>query len=216
MRIYFLFILVLLLSVPVFSQNNASQSFYSGRTLEAQGRMDEAMFHYNEAVRISLDEINRNVATDNSYVILTWTLQRQQRFNEVITWGERGLARNPNNHRLIEIMGEAYFYLDDYDRSLNLMQRYVSVSPQGDRVSTAYFFIGEIFRLRRQFRHADIAYTTALQIDPGMPLWWYRLGLVRESLRDFSFAIEAYERALRINPTYQEALQGLERVRRAI
>jgi len=211
-----LFILVLLLSVPVFSQNNASQSFYSGRTLEAQGRMDEAMFHYNEAVRISLDEINRNVATDNSYVILTWTLQRQQRFNEVITWGERGLARNPNNHRLIEIMGEAYFYLDDYDRSLNLMQRYVSVSPQGDRVSTAYFFIGEIFRLRRQFRHADIAYTTALQIDPGMPLWWYRLGLVRESLRDFSFAIEAYERALRINPTYQEALQGLERVRRAI
>jgi cytochrome c-type biogenesis protein CcmH/NrfG len=77
----------------------------------------------------------------------------------------------------------------------------------------AYFFIGEIFRLERKFRHADIAYTTALRLDSGLALWWYRLGSVRESIGDTVPAVEAYERALRINPNYPEAREGLARIR---
>jgi tetratricopeptide (TPR) repeat protein len=111
-------------------------------------------------------------------------------------------------------MGEAYFYLNDYDRSLSFMQRYANALPQGERVSVAYFFIGEIFRLRGQYRHADIAYTTAVRLEPGLALWWYRLATVRESAGDTSPAVEAYERALQLNPNYQEASVGLARVRR--
>lgn len=218
MKLYFSCIVLLVISASLFAQaqNSASQNYNTGRSLESQGRMNEAMVYYNEAIRISLDEINRRVATDNSYVYLTWALQRQQRYSEVITWGERGLQVNANNYRLLEIMGEAFFYLDDYERSLSFMQRYAYLAPQGERISTAYFFMGEIFRLQQRFHHADIAYTTALRLAPQMPLWWYRLGLVREALREYSFAIEAFEQALRLNPNYQYAIQGLERVRRAI
>jgi tetratricopeptide (TPR) repeat protein len=176
--------------------------------------MEEAMPYYDAAVRICLDEITQKKATPNSYVILTWTLQRQRKYVDVVTWGERGLRINPDNYRLFEVMGEAYFYLDDYDRSLGSMQRYVASFPLGDRISVAYFFIGEIFRLRGRFRHADIAYTTAVQLEPNLPLWWYRLGLARESAGEYAAAIEAYERALKLNPNYQEARAGLERSRR--
>ncbi|MDR0623029.1 MAG: tetratricopeptide repeat protein [Treponema sp.] len=93
------------------------------------------------------------------------------------------------------------------------MQRYANALPQGERISVAYFFIGEIFRLRQQYRHADIAYTTAVRLEPGLALWWYRLATVRESAGDKSPAIEAYERALRLDPNYQEAGAGLARVR---
>ncbi|MDR2484652.1 MAG: tetratricopeptide repeat protein [Treponema sp.] len=48
-----------------------------------------------------------------------------------------------------------------------------------------------------------------------MPLWWYRLGLVRESLEDYAMAIEAYEQALKLNPAYREAQVGLDRTQRA-
>jgi tetratricopeptide (TPR) repeat protein len=193
---------------------NALQTYYVGRGLEAQNRMEEAMPYYNTAIRMCLDEISQKKATPNSYVTLTWTLQRQQKYAEVITWGERGLRANADNYRLMEVMGEAYFYLDDYERSLSSMQRYIASLPAGDRISVAYFFIGEIYRLRGRFRHADIAYTTAVQLEPNLPLWWYRLGLARESAGEYAPAIEAYERALKLNPHYREANAGLERSRR--
>jgi tetratricopeptide (TPR) repeat protein len=110
-------------------------------------------------------------------------------------------------------MGEAYFYLDDYDNSLRLMQRYVNFLPQGDRASVAYFFIGEIYRLQKKYRHADIAMTTAVRLEPGIALWWYRLGAVRESAGDGGPAATAYEQALKLNPNYQQARDGLNRLR---
>jgi tetratricopeptide (TPR) repeat protein len=192
---------------------DALWSYRVGRDLESRGQMDEAGRYYNDAVRICLDEINQNAANMDSYTVLTWTLQRQRRYADVISWGERGLKINGSDYRIIETMGEAYFYLDRFDDSLRFMQRYVNSVPQGERSSVAYFFIGEIFRLQRKFFKADIAYTTACRLDPGSALWWYRLGSVRESVGDLSPAMEAYQRALRLNPNYREAREGLERSR---
>jgi tetratricopeptide (TPR) repeat protein len=192
---------------------NAVQNYRAGRDLEARNRLAEAETYYHEAIRICQNEVSRNAATRDTYTVITWTLQRQGKYADVITWGERGLRIFSDEYRIIETMGEAYFYLNDYDRSLNFMQRYANAQPRGERISVAYFFIGEIFRLRGQYRHADIAYTTAVRLEPGLALWWYRLATVRESAGDNNPAMEAYERALRLNPGYQEASAGLARVR---
>jgi tetratricopeptide (TPR) repeat protein len=200
---------------PVFSQTrpDALRNYRIGRDLEAQNRMTEATVYYNEAVAICLNEINQNAANMDSYTVLTWTLQRQAKYQEVLNWGQRGLRINENDYRIIETMGEASFYLNDYDQSLEYMQKYIDSAPQGDRVAVAYFFMGEIYRLRSQYFHADIAYTTAVRLEPNLSLWWYRLGTVRESLGDYNPAIEAYERAINLNPNYREASDGLSRSR---
>jgi tetratricopeptide (TPR) repeat protein len=227
MKVSGLFCLLLfLLRAPAFSQTpgsgpggtggtpaSAAQNYHTGRDLEARNRMVEAETYYNEAIRICQNEVSQNTATRETYTVITWALQRQRKYADVITWGERGLRLFSDEYRIVETMGEAYFYLDDYDRSLSFMQRYANARPQGERISVAYFFIGEIFRLRQQFLHADIAYTTAVQLEPGLALWWYRLATVRESLGDMSPAIEAYEQALRLNPNYPEASAGLARAR---
>ncbi|MDR1100093.1 MAG: tetratricopeptide repeat protein, partial [Treponema sp.] len=192
---------------------SAVQHYRIGRDLEARNRLAEAEPYYNEAIRICQNEVSRNTATRETYTVITWALQRRERYADVITWGERGLRLFSDEYRIVETMGEAYFYLDDYDRSLNFMQRYANALPQGERISVAYFFIGEIFRIRQQYHHADIAYTTAVRLEPGLALWWYRLATVRESLGDASPAIEAYEQALRISPNYPEAAAGLTRTR---
>ncbi|MHB9291501.1 hypothetical protein Holit_00578 [Hollandina sp. SP2] len=225
MRVYVLgFVSILIFLQSAFAQTNPPnpdgsrmtglQSYRTGRDLEGMNRLDEAMRYYNQAVQICLDEISRNLAVRDTYAVLTWTLRRQERYADVITWGERALQLYPDDYRVIETMGEAYFYLNQYDRSLRFMQRYVNVLPQGDRAAVAYFFIGEIFRLQGKFFHADIAYTTAVQLEPSLFLWWYRLGMVREALEDFTAAVQAYERALRLNPGYEEAQAGLGRSRR--
>jgi tetratricopeptide (TPR) repeat protein len=212
--------LVLLWGPPLCAQNpgtgdtplTAVQNYRIGRDLEAGGRMDEAEWYYNEAIRICQDEVSRNAANQDTYAAITWTLQRQKKYAEVISWGEQGLRLFSNEYRIVETMGEAYFYLNDYDRSLDYMQRYTNAVPRGERSSVAYFFIAEMFRLRRQYFRADIAYTTALRLDPGVTLWWYRLATVQEALEDYANAAESYRRALRLNPSYAEASAGLARV----
>lgn len=208
--------LFLLIHLPVFAQNNqdALWNYRTGRDMESRNRMSEANSYYNEAIRICNNEISGNTARADTYTTLTWTLQRQKKYAEVISWGERGLRLFADEYRIMETMGEAYFYLDNHDLSLRYMQRYLNYAAQGERASVAYFFIGEIYRYRNQFRHADIAYTTAVRLEPNISLWWYRLGTVREAVEDYSQAIEAYGRALRLTPYYPEASEGYARSRR--
>jgi len=214
-------ILVLLLFLHLsqaFAQNNADalSAYRTGRELERRNNLNEAEFFYNAAIRICNDEISKHTATADTYTALTWTLQRQRKYQGVITWGERGLKLYEDEYRIVEIMGEAYFYLDDYERSLQFMQRYTNSVPKGERTSIAYFFIGEIYRLKKQYHHADIAYSAAVQLEPGVALWWYRLGSVREAAGDISQAIGAYEQSVKLNPDNQEAGDGLARLRRQV
>ncbi|MDR3336361.1 MAG: tetratricopeptide repeat protein [Treponema sp.] len=218
--LFFCFLVILSPAFPVaaqspdFSRYDALQNYRTGRDLEARNRGEEAERYYAEAVRICQNEIARNSANMDSYTVLTWTLQRQRKYSEVIVWGSRALQIQ-TDLRIVEIMGEAYFYLDNHPETLRFMQRYVNARPQGDRASVAYFFIGEVYRIAGKWRHADIAYTTAVRLEPGSALWWFRLGSVRESAGENVPAAEAYERALRLNPNYREVIEGLARVRAA-
>lgn len=207
---------LLLPGLPAFSQTDQDplQSFHIGRNLERQGRMDEAILYYNEAIRISYNMIHLNTANRDSFTALVWSLQRLQRYPEVIAWGTRGLDLFADEYRIVHTMGAAYFFLNNHDESLRFMQRYVHSLPRGAQASVAYFFIGEIFRLRRQFHRADIAYSTAVHLEPNAALWWFRLGTVREAVGDYLHAINAYERALALNPNHQQAREGLIRSQR--
>jgi tetratricopeptide (TPR) repeat protein len=192
---------------------DALKSYQLGRDAEARGQTDSALTYYNEAVRICTGEINGNSATMDSYVVLTWTLQRQQKYSDVISWSQKALQIKKDEWRIIETMGEAYFYMDRYTEALKCMEQYVGNMPQGAKTATAYFFIGEIYRVQRKFHYADIAYTTAVRMEAGNPLWWYRMGLARESAGENNFAIEAYERSLRLDPNNARTVEALARVR---
>ncbi|MCL2472723.1 MAG: tetratricopeptide repeat protein [Treponema sp.] len=212
--------LLLLFQVQVFAQNSpgtdtdALQNYNNGRDMENRNRMFEANYFYNAAIKICNDKISGNAASADTYTILTWALRRQKQYQDAVVWGERGLRLYPDEYRIIETMGEAYFYLNDYDSSLRYMQRYANAVPQGDRTSVSYFFIGEIYRLRKQYFHADIAYSTAVSLEPSLALWWYRLGMVREAAGDYTQAVVAYEQAVKLNPNYPEANEGLARSRK--
>jgi len=192
--------------------STARQNYEIGRGLEAQDRMDEADVFYNEAVRITQDEIARNVATANTYTVMTWAMRRLNRHADVLSWGERGLALYSNEFSLIETMGQSLFFLGDLNRSLSYMRRYVNVVPIGGNSSVAYFFQGEIYRMRGQFHNADIAYSMAVHLHPGLALWWFRLGSVREAIGDLPYAIEAFQQAVSLNPHHQGATEGLARL----
>lgn len=217
-RFFLVFITLMMVSFPLLAQDkpDALKTYRVARDMEAQGRLSDANAKYDEAVRICQNEIAQSATNMDSYTVLTWALLRQKKYDDTVSWGLKGLSVNPNDYRIIETLGEAYFYLNKYSEALKSMQKYVDSAPQGERVSVAYFFMGEIYRIQQQFRHADIAYTMAINLEPDIALWWYRLGLVRESAGEYASAVQAYTRALQLNPAYKEASDGLERSKKQV
>lgn len=191
---------------------DAARIYRNARDLEAIGRTADSKAAYRQAADICRSELAVNPKNIESYVVLSWALFRLGEYVESIAVSNEALKLNPREWRIIENLGECYFYRGNFTESLKMFERYIDGLPNGERISTVYFFIGEVFRIQERYNHADIAYTTAVYKEPGIALWWYRLGSAREAVGDKENAKSAYQRALRLNSNYKEASDGLSRV----
>lgn len=191
---------------------DALKLYREGRDFETAGKTSEARAKYQRSADVCRLELKENSKNIESYVVLGWALIRLGQYTEVISISNEALKISPREYRIIESLAEGYFYIDNYTESLKYFEQYLHALPNGDRASTAYFFVGDIFRLTGRYEHADIAYSTALIKSPNMALWWYRLGSVRELAGKKAEAKAAYEKALQYRPIYQEASDAIRRL----
>jgi len=172
--------------------------------------------NYERAVQICRDEITANPANLESHVVICWALLRLNRYDEALRYARAGRALHRYDTRITEILGEIYYLQGLNNEALKFFQEYASQAPEGQRIETVYYFMGEIYIRQGKFRHADIALTTAVHWLPGNAAWWVRLAYTRENAGDLSSAIEAYEKALSLNSQLTDAQRGLDRIRRAM
>ncbi|MDR1617508.1 MAG: tetratricopeptide repeat protein [Treponema sp.] len=172
--------------------------------------------NYERAVQICRAEIAANSQNLDSHVVICWSLLRLNRYEEALVFARAGRDLNRYDARIIEILGEIYYYQGQNGEALQYFQEYVNLAPEGQRIETVYYFIGEIYIRLGRFRHADIALSTAVHWVPGNAAWWTRLAWARENAGDLFEAITAYERALSLNSQLADARRGLDRVRRAL
>ena len=169
--------------------------------------------NYEEAVRICKEDISANSNNLESHVILCWSLVSLGRYEECRTFALAGRNISRYDPRLIEILGEVYYFQGRNNEALQYFQQYVNLAPQGARINTVYYFVGEIFIRQGHFRRADIALSTAVYYMPRNAGWWIRLAYARENAGELRGAVAAYEQALSLNENLAEARKGLERVR---
>ena len=167
--------------------------------------------NYGAAVDICLAEINVGSATLDTYNVLLWSLNRQKRYRDTITYGQQA-SKKYRDMRIIESMGVAYYYLGNYDRALTNFKTYAAELPTGAFIDDVYYFLGEIYIRKGEFNNADIALTTAVHHYPRSAMWWARLGYAREQALSFDAALAAYDQALKINKNNAEAKSGHDRV----
>jgi len=197
--------------------------FLFGFTFAAysQSRPPDALAEYRlgnfeRAIQICRDEIEENPNNLESHVVICWSLIRLNRFEEALRYARAGRAIHRFDVRITQILGEIHYYQGLNNEALMFFQEYVNLAPEGQRIDLVYYFIGEIFIRQGRFRHADIALTTAVHWVPGNAMWWGRLAYTRENAGDLSSAVEAYERALSLNPQFADAQRGMDRIRRAM
>lgn len=167
---------------------------------------------YAEAVEVCLMELQDEPRNMNSYSVLGWSLIALERYQEAIEYGERALGVRRYDHRIIYILGESHYRIGNNLEALKYLEEYVSLVPEGDNIDEVYYFMGEIFMRLEEYYHADIAFTTAVYHEPNISAWWLRLGNAREETGDFEYSLQAYERALDLNPRLDEAREGRDRV----
>jgi tetratricopeptide (TPR) repeat protein len=168
---------------------------------------------YEAAIEVCKAELAVMPKRMDAYVVMGWSYLKLNRYDEALEAGQEAYAVSPADYRVIEILGEAHFYKGDNLEALRYFEQYVAIAPEGDRIDIVYYLMGEIFIRLGEFNHADIALTTALYHSPNVAKWWARLGYAREMASDFSWAIDAYRKALQLNATFTEAERGIERVR---
>ena len=172
--------------------------------------------NYEQAVAICRTEIAASPNNLESHVVICWSLLRLGRYDEALSFARAGRNLSRYDPRIIEILGEIYYYQGRNTEALQYFQEYVNLAPEGQRIETVYYLLGEIFIRLGRYRHADIALSTAVHWVPGNAAWWARLAYARESAGDLSEAVSAYERALSLNSQLSDARRGLDRTRQAL
>lgn len=207
-----IFAVITVLTLASQDKADALKIYRSGRDLESMGRIEDAKGVYAQAIEVCKQDLLENGQNMDAFTIYGWSLIRLGKYQDSINICLEALKINQDS-RVVENLGESYFYLGSYKESLKQMEKYIDASPKGERISTAYFFVGEIYRMTKLINRAEMAYTTAVYLEPSVSLWWYRLGTVRENLGDKKRSTEAYQKALNLRPDYKEASDGLSRVR---
>lgn len=184
--------------------------------LWAQEKPDALVLYRNGdfpgAISVCEAEIAADPSNLDSYVVLSWSLIRVARYEEADSWAARGRELSRYDPRLIETQAEAKYYRGLNADSLRLFQDYINYAPNGTRIAGAYAFMGELYIRLGRYRHADISFAAAIQLESSNVEWWVRLGYAREKAKEYRYALEAYNKALALNASNQDAARGRDRV----
>lgn len=197
---------VFLLFVFVFFSPSFSQTKQDALVLYNNGK-------FREAILVCEAELQENPNRIESYVVMCWSLVKNKQYNEAEIRALDGLKISQYDLRLIEILGEARYYLGKNQAAMEQFERYVANAPEsGSRVGSAYYFMGEIYIRQAKYQHADMAFTAAVKKEPLLDKWWVRLGYAREMAKNYYEAMDAYDEALRLNSSSIDAERGRSRV----
>ncbi|HVP20126.1 MAG TPA: tetratricopeptide repeat protein [Spirochaetia bacterium] len=197
----FLFLACLLVaSAPAFAQDkpDALQLYRANR--------------YEEAIKVCQQELVESPKSIDSHVVMGWSYLRLKRFPEALDIGQKALQINPNDPRVIQIIGEAQVFLGKTDDALKNLEEYVALRPDGDRIARVYWLMGEVYINLKEYQNADISISTALYYEQNNSQWWSRLGWARELAGDWKWASDAYVHALKLDPGLADAQRGKDRV----
>ena len=201
-----IFVLLLIQTASVFAQTQQKDAL----VLYHNGK-------YKESVQVCEEELKENPNRIDSYVVMCWSLVKNKQYAEAEQRATEGLAVSAYDLRLIEILGEARYYLGKNNGAMEQFQKYVAnANDSSSRLGTAYYFMGEIYIRQARYQHADIALSSAVKKEPLYENWWIRLGYAREMAGNYLEALEAYDEALRLNSSSVDASRGRDRVKEKI
>jgi len=175
------------------AHNNLGFAFYR------QGKLDEAILHFSEALRIkpSYEKAHNNLAV---------ALDDQGRLAEAIAHYRKALLIKPDYAEAHNGLGVALFRLGKLDEATMHFSEALRIKPD---YAEAYNNLGALLASQGKLNEAIAHYSTALRIRSNYAEAHNNLGLALAAQGKFDEAIAQYLEALRIKNDYEQVHKNL-------
>jgi tetratricopeptide (TPR) repeat protein len=171
---------------------------------------------YQGAIEVCRRELAEMPNRRDAHAVLGWSMIKLRRYEDALAASEEAFKVSRYDPRIIETAGEALFHLGRRSEALRYFEEYAAIAPTGGRIDVVYYYMGEIYIQLGRYNNADIAFSTALYHSPNIADWWARLGYAREKAGELRFSLEAYNKALALNPNLEDAARGRSRVQQQL
>jgi tetratricopeptide (TPR) repeat protein len=169
-----------------------------------QGRWDEALKNYEEAVQAAPNNAGLRVKF-GSLLLLRGSVDR------AIEHLDRAVVLAPGNAEAWLRRGDAYFERRDWQQAGVSYQQAVALSPV--RFPDAYVGLGQVSLELQDFQKARFNFSKAVALERNNPVYRFWLCRANELLGDRAGARAQCEQALRLRPDFREAQEILNRLR---
>jgi tetratricopeptide (TPR) repeat protein len=204
-----------------------------GVVLKRQGRIDEAVAHYREALEIrptyapAHNNLGNALARQGKLAEAVWeygeairirpdyvdahynlglALARQGKLPEAVERFHEVLQREPGHVRARVSLGMAFLAQGKLDDAESEYRKAIAAAPDS---SDAHVKLGDVLSRRGKLDDATREFQQALRLDPRNAEAHFNTGLVLEDRGKIDEAMAKYREAVRLKPDYVEAHHNL-------
>ena len=182
------------------TENNYVAYEKLGEALAAQGKIDSAVDHYSQALRIRPD-------FESTYISMGVALRDHGNYDAAIRHFKQALRINPNNAIARNNLGVVYARKGDDEKAIFQFLEAARIDPD---YAGAYYNLGKISANQGKIYDALRYYEKTLDLDPTMTEALYNLSWILATHRNAEYrngkdALEFAQRLCRIT-RYQQAL----------
>jgi tetratricopeptide (TPR) repeat protein len=151
------------------------------------------------------------LAPKNSDIIflLARVSMSQNYFEDAIPLLEGGVKDAPQRADLRAALGESYFMAGRAEKAIEVFKGLIELDPS----ARSYAFLGLSYRHLGRFQEAGKYFQAGLKHDPRDASCLFNLGYIEERQGNAAAAEVLFQRALRSNPNFSEALLELANLR---
>jgi len=218
-KIFALFLLILLLligcraGVPLKAQPSQLQEIESAFLA---GKWDEVITLGKNLLKVEPDNAAVGFVMSMAYYMegeyelqgeqRSLALQDEKSIDTVVTWCKDLVQRFPDNYYALLLLGSAYRYQDELNKSIETYTRAIEINPN---LADAYLGLGAAYFAEEKVDEAITYIKKAIEINPRLKPAHFSLGLLYEYIDRVDEAIASYEKTIEIDPDFEEAYISL-------
>ncbi len=184
------------------TSDNAFAHMDLGVVLTSQGRLDEAIKHYQKALEI-------HPGYSKCHNNLGFALLRKGQVDEAVVHYQKALEIHPDYAEFHNGLGNALVQKGQVDEAMVHYQKAIQLKPD---YADAHNNLANILAKKGQFTEAIVHYQKAIQLNPDYAEAHYNLGAVFGMRGQLDEAVEQYRKAIQLKPDYADAHGNLANV----
>ncbi|MCJ7778701.1 MAG: tetratricopeptide repeat protein, partial [Sedimentisphaerales bacterium] len=181
------------------TKDNYMAHFCIAKPLRKQGRLDEAIYHYSEVIRLRPDHFDAQIT-------LAYALRDTGRLDEAIREYRKCLQMEPNDPNALNGLGVTLGQQGKLDQAVKCFTEALRIKPDS---AEAHTNLGFVLTLQGSLDEAAVHLGEALRLDTNSEKAHYYLGQILAQRGKIDEAITHFEESLRLKPDWAEPMNDL-------